>query len=138
LQILVFFRNVLVEYFATEEIEEEALAEVVHTFFNLDAHLYTVAMQSPGSAASALGVLRETTYLKVLYDHLIAGRLSSSQEINGQENNLNQVFTPVSLTTHLMCSRFSFLGSWWTYSATSRSESSGSCHGGWRSKRATA
>ena len=97
MQILVFFRNILVEYFASEDIEEEALAEVVHTFFNLDAHLYTVAMQSPGSAASALGVLRETTYLKVLNDHLIAGSLSSSQQqqINGQENYLNQVFTPV-------------------------------------------
>ena len=90
------------EYFASEDVEEEALAEVVHTFFNLDAHLYTVAMQSPGSAASALGVLRETTYLKVLYDHLLAGRVSSSTQINGggsQENNVNQVLTPtVSLT----------------------------------------
>jgi hypothetical protein len=99
LQILVFFRNVLVEYFASEDIEEEALAEVVHTFFNLDAHLYTVAMQSPGSAASALGVLRETTYLKVLYDHLLAGRVQQQVNGGGQENNVNQVLTPpVSLT----------------------------------------
>lgn len=80
------------EYFAAEDIEEEALAEVVHTFFNLDAHLYTVAMQSPGSAASALGVLRETTYLKVLYDHLLAGRVQG--QVNSQENNVNQVLTP--------------------------------------------
>jgi hypothetical protein len=66
----------------------------VHTFFNLDAHLYTVAMQSPGSAASALGFLRETTYLKVLYDHLLAGRVQE-QVVNGsQENNVNQVLTP--------------------------------------------
>jgi len=44
LPILVFFRNVLVEYFASEDVEEEALVEVVHAFFNLDAHLYTLAM----------------------------------------------------------------------------------------------
>ena len=82
------------EYFASEDIEEEALAEVVHTFFNLDTHLYTVAMQSPGSAASALGVLRETTYLKVLYDHLLAGRVQQQVNGGGQENNVNQVLTP--------------------------------------------
>jgi hypothetical protein len=44
LQILVFFRKVLVEYFGSEDVEEEALAEVVHAFFNLKAHLYTVTM----------------------------------------------------------------------------------------------
>ena len=47
------------EYF-TEDMEEEALAEIVHSFFNLDAHLYTVAMQS--GSANALGVFRETLF----------------------------------------------------------------------------
>jgi hypothetical protein len=66
LQILVFFRNILVEFFA-EDIGEEFLAEIVHTIFNLDAHLYTVAMQSSGFD-NILSVLRETTFSKILIE----------------------------------------------------------------------
>jgi hypothetical protein len=61
----VFFRNILVEFFS-EDVEEEALAEIVYSFFNLDAHLYTVAMQSGSGSANSLSVLRETTYSQIL------------------------------------------------------------------------
>ena len=40
-----FFRNILVNFFPFD-IEEESLSEIVHMLFNLDAHLYTVALQS--------------------------------------------------------------------------------------------
>lgn len=42
-EILKFFRNILVNYFP-KEIEEESLAEVVHSIFNLEASLYTSAL----------------------------------------------------------------------------------------------
>jgi hypothetical protein len=40
-----FFRNILVNFFP-QEIEDEGVAEIVNMLFNLDAHLYTVALQS--------------------------------------------------------------------------------------------
>jgi len=42
-QILRFFRNVLVNYFPFD-VEDESLAEVVHSIFNLEACLYTSAL----------------------------------------------------------------------------------------------
>jgi hypothetical protein len=54
-----FFRNILVEFFV-EDIEEESLAEIVHSLFNLDAHLYTVAMQS--GSGNTLSVLKENIF----------------------------------------------------------------------------
>jgi hypothetical protein len=32
--------------FYSKDMQEESLAEIVHSIFNLDAHLYTVALQS--------------------------------------------------------------------------------------------
>lgn len=46
-----FFRNILVNFYP-RDLRDEAcggigdLSEVVHMLFNLDAHLYTVALQS--------------------------------------------------------------------------------------------
>ncbi len=58
-----FFKNILVEFFV-EDIDEESLAELVHSIFNMDAHLYTVAMQS--GSGNTLSVLRETTFTQIL------------------------------------------------------------------------
>ena len=89
MQILVFLRNVLVEFFA-HDIEEESLAEIVHLMFNLDAHLYTVAMQSAGSTANTLGLLRETTYSKILNDAYIT--LIKQLQAANSSDDVNQVF----------------------------------------------
>ena len=52
MQILRFFRNILVNFFPLD-IGDESLAEVVHSLFNLDAHLYTMALLSGSSKALA-------------------------------------------------------------------------------------
>jgi hypothetical protein len=41
--------------FYSKDMQEESLAEIVHSIFNLDAHLYTVALQS-GCAQKLLGL----------------------------------------------------------------------------------
>ena len=88
------FRNILVIFF-TEDIEEESLAELVHSLFNLDAHLYTVAMQSGGSG-NTLSVLRETTFAEILNKAYI-GYFKQRQHEISNPSEVNQVFHTINL-----------------------------------------
>lgn len=66
---MVLFRSIIVDFFA-EDLEEESLAEIVHTILNQDAHLYSVAMLS--GSGNILSTLRENTFEQILRDAFIA------------------------------------------------------------------
>jgi hypothetical protein len=72
--------------FFTVDLEEESLAEIVHSLFNLDAHLYTMALQS-GCAKTLLNLGNQC------FQDIVTQAVAAVKSSNDEATTVNQVLT---------------------------------------------
>lgn len=81
-----FFRNILVNFFPYW-MADETLAETVHLLFNLDAHLYTVALQSE-LAKRELASGGHHVLKQILDNYLLNQVFADSQALSPEQEEL--------------------------------------------------